>query len=141
MRTRAVYQPQSAERNISGAYVCHQRGIAVYQQQSKTVSQSAAVYQQRGTSTAINKAEANLAQLYISSHQKLISSHQKLNAKPFWTTQLCDQSGISIVISSKKHIWRRCMSPAGDSCMSTAIKNLKRSRSGRHSRVDQSVAV
>ena len=44
------------------------------------VSQSAAVYQQRGTSPAISIAEAYLAQLYI-------KSRLKLKAMPFWTTQ------------------------------------------------------
>ena len=46
------------------------------------VDQSAAVYRQRGTSTAISKAEAYLAQMYI-------SSNRKRKAMPFWTTQPC----------------------------------------------------
>ena len=45
-------------------------------------SQSAAVYQQRGTSTAISITEAYLAQLYI-------KGHRKFEAMPFWTTQPC----------------------------------------------------
>ena len=45
-------------------------------------SQSAAVYQQRGTSTAISIVEAYIAQLYI-------KSHRELKAMPFWTTQPC----------------------------------------------------
>ena len=98
------------------------------------VSQSAAAYQQRGTSTAISKAETYLTQLHI-------NSNQKLKAMPFWTTQPCGPERYINRNSSKKHIWRRCMSPARYSCMSTAIKNLKRSCSGRHSRVDQSAAV
>ena len=93
-------------------------------------SPSAAVYQQRGTSTTISIAEAYLAQLYI-------KSHRKLKAMPFCTTQPCRQSGISSAISRQKNIWRRCMSPARYSCTSTGIKNLKRIHSGRHGRVEQ----
>ena len=52
----------------------------------RRVSQSAEKYQQRGTSTATSKADANPAQLYIISNQKLI-------AMPFCTTHPCRPQG------------------------------------------------
>ena len=142
MSTRAVYQPRSAARKISGADLCHHRGIAVCQQQSKT--QSEAVLDDTAVSAR--------AQLYINSAEY---QPQSAKRKQIWGSCIptaikssnrsrsgrrsrVDQSGISTAISSKKHIWRRCMSSARHSCMSTAISNLKQSRSGRHSRVDQS---
>ena len=93
-------------------------------------SESAAVYRQRGTSTAISIDEAYLAQMYIKSHRSLKQSR-------FGRHSRVDQGGISSAISSKTNIWRRCMSPARFSCTSTGIKNLKRSHSGRHGRVKQ----
>ena len=71
MSTRAEYQPRSVARKISVADVCHQRGIAICHQQSKTESEAVlddtAVVDQGGISTAISKAEKYLAQTYITS--------------------------------------------------------------------------
>ena len=92
------------------------------------------------------------AQLYINSAEHQPQSAQRkhiwrscistamesLEPCRFGRHSRVDQSGIPTAISRKKHICRRCMSPARYSCTSIGIKDLKRSRSGRYGRVEQS---
>ena len=120
-------------KSICGTPVYHQRGVAVYHQQSKTKAKAllddtdvstravyqprlaeqsisgAAVYQQRGVAVFQQqskwKAKAHVDQGGINRDQQ-INSNQKLKRKPFWMTQPCRPG---------QYINR-------ESCISTAIK-------------------
>ena len=92
---------------MAGAAEYHQRGVAVYQQQSKskgTALLDDRAMSTRAVSTAVSKAKTYLAQV------------------------LHHQRGTLAAISKVK---------AYLSCISTAIGNYGESASGRHSRVDQ----
>ena len=98
MSTRAVYQPRSAGRSISGADSCPQHGLAVYQQHRKQKASSllnkhtcqSERYQPRSAkqdhiwrspiSTAISK-KMHIGPVY--------KQQSKLKRKHFWVTQPC----------------------------------------------------
>ena len=96
-------------KDISGAAVYRQRGVAVHQQLSKPKAKELmdhTAMSTRAVSTAISEAKTYLAQLYINRDQQsesiselYIKSNRTLCRKHFWTTQRVDQCGISTTIS------------------------------------------
>ena len=78
-RVDQQYQPRSAKKQHTRCSYISTARCANRDQQGEIIY-GTAVFQQRGTSTAISTTEANLAQVYI-------NSNQLLKAKPFWTTQ------------------------------------------------------
>ena len=73
---------------------------------------------------------------YINHESCISTAIKNLKRKHFWLTQPCRPGRCINRDSKAKHLWRKCISPARYSCISTAIKNSSESTSGRHSRVD-----
>ena len=121
--TSAVCQPRSAKRK----HIWRSRISTAITIPSESTSGRHGRTDQRGMSTAISKAKACSAQLYINT---TVYQPRSAQGNSIWHN--CVLTGPNInryQHSGSIYIWR--------SYISTAIKRLKRNRSGRRSRVDQ----